>query len=162
MDYVDDVGFGFHSVQVSSMQLGSSQPISVGASAILDTGTNVLLAPSKVMSALQTSMCASSSPSLQRPLGKCVDLTDEQVSAYPPLSPARRCHPRDVFKRLSPPRLPPRSERVPVLPRHSRRGLGGRIRLHYWRHHNEKLPCFHLDEKKIGWGKVDEENCGSI
>ena len=61
--YVPDVGFGFHSVQVESLTLagaGASNSTSkatnipVGEAAILDTGTNILLAPTKVMTALKS------------------------------------------------------------------------------------------------------------
>ena len=166
VDYVDDVGFGFHSVQVSSMQLGSSQPISVGASAILDTGTNVLLAPSKVMSALQTSMCASSSLVHCNDLweNKCVDLTDEQVSAYPPLSlqldgVTLEMSSRDYLLRGSPLAASASQYCLGIRDGGSAGGSGFIIGDTTMRNY---YLVFHLDEKKIGWGKVDEENCGSI
>ena len=51
--YVADSGYGFHSVEVNALNIGGSggtaaASIKVGESAILDTGTNVLLLPSKV------------------------------------------------------------------------------------------------------------------
>ena len=59
VDYVDDVGLGFHSVHVDPLVLEKRDP--VNEAAILDTGTNILLAPTKVMSSLQDAMCKDSS-----------------------------------------------------------------------------------------------------
>ena len=61
VQYVADVGLGFHSVQVESLALDGKEDIQVGEAAILDTGTNVLLAPTKVMNALQNQMCSDQS-----------------------------------------------------------------------------------------------------
>merc|ERR1719230_2204269 len=55
--YVPDSGVMFHSVHVASMKLGKNE-LKVDQSAILDTGTNVLLLPSSVYSEFQSSMCA--------------------------------------------------------------------------------------------------------
>jgi hypothetical protein len=81
VQYVADSGFGFHSVQVTSITIGGSAPmpvsddvararapIPVGASAILDTGTNILLVPSSVLAKVSAAICADSS------LASCSDL----------------------------------------------------------------------------------------
>ena len=96
VDYVDDVGFGFHSVQVESITVtdngGSNKTVTsnipVNSAAILDTGTNILLAPTSVMTSLQSSMCSDSSLSKCNALwqNECVELTKEEVDAYPSLT----------------------------------------------------------------------------
>lgn len=53
ISYVPDSGLGFHSVKVAALNIGDNNSsatasIQVGESAILDTGTNVLLLPSHV------------------------------------------------------------------------------------------------------------------
>ena len=54
ISYVPDSGLGFHSVKVAALNIGDNSSatasIQVGQSAILDTGTNVLLLPSHVRS----------------------------------------------------------------------------------------------------------------
>ena len=170
VDYVDDVGFGFHSVNVASMVLGSGKTIKVGKSAILDTGTNILLAPSQVMSELKTSMCSSSSSS---PLphcndlwnNKCVDLTDDQVAAYPPLTMSLdgnlklEMSSRDYLLRGSPLASSATQYCLGIRDGGSAGGSGFIIGDTTMRNY---YLVFHLDEKKIGWGKVNEKMCGSI
>ena len=166
VDYVNDVGFGFHSVQVSSMTLGDGASIQVGQSAILDTGTNVLLAPSKVMAALKSSMCASSSLAHCDDLwsNKCVDLTDEQVNAYPPLTMALdgniklEMSSKDYLLRGSPLASASTQYCLGIRDGGSAGGSGFIIGDTTMRNY---YLVFHLDEKKIGWGKVSE-HCGNI
>lgn len=102
VDYVKDVGQGFHSVHVESITIGgisvtASPPASpadvgsvvqVGKAAILDTGTNILLVPATLLKPLQAAMCADSSLASCSDLwaDKCLPLTDAQLAAYPPMS----------------------------------------------------------------------------
>jgi hypothetical protein len=71
VSYVPDV---FHSVRVESLTLGggSGSGIAVGEAGILDTGTNILLLPTKVVTALRSSMCADAS------LAQCSELWGNQ------------------------------------------------------------------------------------
>jgi len=102
VDYVKDVGQGFHSVHVESITIGGSSVtasspaspadvgsvVQVGKAAILDTGTNILLVPATLLKPLQAAMCADSSLASCSDLwaDKCLPLTDAQLAAYPPMS----------------------------------------------------------------------------
>ena len=92
VQYVPDSGQGFHSVSVESLTLeggsggGASATIKVGASAILDTGTNVLLVGSAIRDSLGKAMCQnkglSQCDALWASGGGCVTMTDSQIDAY--------------------------------------------------------------------------------
>jgi hypothetical protein len=87
--YVKDEGFLLSEVAVSSLTLGNETiPMGRENSAILDTGTNVLLLPPNAYSQVQRAMCANASlvscEALWR--NECVDLTEDQLDQYPPLS----------------------------------------------------------------------------
>lgn len=90
--YVPDAGRSFHSVTVNAFALdgpGSRTVVNVGRAAILDTGTNVLLLPTGMLKRLGDAMCGfnaslASCDALWR--NECVELTEAQVDAYPPLS----------------------------------------------------------------------------
>lgn len=95
--YVPDVGRGFHSVQVQSFVLGNQsaskrgtleQSVPVHTPAILDTGTNVLLLPPRLLKALGSAMCSDASlPSCGALWSDtCVALTEAEVDAYPDLT----------------------------------------------------------------------------
>jgi len=99
--YVPDVGKGFHSVQVESFLLGNGtsllanasgeravRSVPVDAAAILDTGTNVLLLPPRLLRALGDAMCSDGSLASCDALwaDTCVELSDAEVDAYPPLT----------------------------------------------------------------------------
>jgi hypothetical protein len=90
--YVDDSPGGFHTVNVASILLNGSShsagaSIKVGALAILDTGTNILLLPDKLLATFHSTMCQDSSLAKCEALwgNACVSLTDEEVDAYPAL-----------------------------------------------------------------------------
>jgi len=164
--YVDDTQFqGFHSVEVASLQLGTTT-IPVGKAAILDTGTNVLLAPKSVISGLSKAMCADSSLAHCADLwsNQCVDLTDAEVAAYPALSMSvgqgvtLHMSSQDYLLRGSP--LAKVAGQYCIGIRDGGDAGGGFI-IGDTTMRNYYL-VFDLAEKKIGWGKVNKDMCGSI
>jgi len=97
VEYVKDVGRGFHSVQVESITIGASttaatatvgKDVPVSSAAILDTGTNILLVPKTLLKPLQAAMCSDSSLASCSDFwaDKCLPLTDAQLAAYPAMS----------------------------------------------------------------------------
>ena len=95
MAYVPDVGGGeFWAVAAESLQLDNETAFSLfsmfdGGRAILDICTNVLLLPTKAMSAVKRRMCADAThrPScVELWSGDCVALTETAVAAFPDLS----------------------------------------------------------------------------
>ena len=165
VDYVPDVGMGFHSVKVDSMVLGNAS-LSIGGSAILDTGTNVLLVPTSAMTALQSSMCADSSLAHCNDLwgDKCVDLTEAQVAAFPPLAlqldgTKLEMTSKDYLLLGSPLAASAGQYCLGIRDGGSAGGSGFIIGDTTMRNY---YLVFDLEEKKIGWGKVNQEQCGSI
>ena len=171
VQYVPDVGFGFHSVQVDSITLntaggGTSPSISVGSAAILDTGTNVLLAPSSVMSSLQSAMCSDSSLSQCKALwqNECVELTDEEINAYPSLTMKLDgvnldMSARDYLLLGSP--LATKQDQYCLGIRDGGSAGGSGFIIGDTTMRNYYL-VFDLEGKKIGWGRVNKDNCGSV
>ena len=173
--YVDDVGYGFHSVQVESISLGSGDfasatgntDIPVGEAAILDTGTNILLAPTKVMKSLASTMCADSSLKGCNELwsNQCIDLTAEDVDAYPALSMnldndlSLEMSARDYILQGSPVADKPGQWCLGIRDGGSAGGSGFIIGDTTMRNY---YLVFDLGGRKIGWGKVNKETCGSI
>ena len=164
--YVADVGFGFHSVLVNSINLGSSPSIAVGSAAILDTGTNVLLAPSKVMSALQSAMCSDVSLSHCKALwqNECVELTEAEIEAYPSLTMKLQgvdleMSARDYLLLGSP--LAEKGDQYCLGIRDGGSAGGSGFIIGDTTMRNYYL-VFDLEGKKIGWGRVNKDNCGSI
>jgi len=164
--YVPDAGVGFHSVSVSTVTLGSGEPIKVGKAAILDTGTNVLLVPTKLMNQLQAQMCADSSLASCAALwqNECVSLTDEQVAAYPPLSLqldgiSLAMTAKDYLLLGSPLATSAGQYCLGIRDGGNAGGSGFIIGDTTMRHY---YLVFDLARKTIGWGKVSEAGCGSI
>ena len=164
INYVPDVGLGFHSVQVDDMVLGNSS-LKIGGAAILDTGTNVLLVPSSAMKALQASMCADSKLAHCSDLwaNKCVTLTEEEVEAYPPLAlqlsgTKLQMSSKDYLLLGSPLASSAGQYCLGIRDGGSAGGSGFIIGDTTMRNY---YLVFDLAEKKIGWGTVNKETCGS-
>mmetsp|Transcript_68236 Transcript_68236/g.108276 ORF Transcript_68236/g.108276 Transcript_68236/m.108276 type:complete len:405 (+) Transcript_68236:35-1249(+) len=163
--YVPDSGIAFHSVHVASMKLGEKE-FNVGQSAILDTGTNVLLLPSSVYSEFQSSMCADTSLSHCQELwqNKCFDLTDNEVAAYPPLTmqldgTTLEMDSKDYLLRGSPLAGSAGQYCLGIRNGGSAGGSGFIIGDTTMRHY---YLVFDLAQRRIGWGKVNKQTCGSI
>lgn len=168
--YVSDVGLGFHSVRVNSLDLAGSvgASIEVGASAILDTGTNVLLLPSKVMAQLKEAMCADTTLSQCATLwgsGACASLTPEEVEAYPVLSlqlsdeVTLKMNSTDYLLLGSPQAKSAGQYCLGIRDGGSAGGSGFIIGDTTMRNY---YLVFDLANKQIGWGDVNKDNCGSI
>jgi len=170
VSYVPDVGQGFHSVQVVSMKLGgattSYAPVPVNEAAILDTGTNVLLAPKTVISALQQSMCNDTSLAHCNALwqNECVALTDEEVAQYPPLTMVidknleLHMSSKDYLLLGSPLASSAGQYCIGIRDGGSAGGgfiIGDTTMRNYY-------LVFDLAQKRIGWGPVNKQTCGSI
>jgi hypothetical protein len=181
VNYVPDVGFGFHSVQVESITLTTSKshigkekkqlmaPLShdipVNSAAILDTGTNILLAPTNVMNSLQSSMCSDSSLSQCDALWKneCVELTKEEVDAYPSLAmnldgTKLEMSSKDYLLLGSP--LATKSDQYCLGIRDGGSAGGSGFIIGDTTMRNYYL-VFDLAKKQIGWGPVSG-NCGNV
>ena len=171
MTYVPDVGFSFHSVQVKSLTLGaginaSSASIQVNEAAILDTGTNILLAPTKVMKALQAAMCVDKTLASCNAFwsNTCVAITEAQVDAYPDLTMNLDgvdlvMTSRDYLLKGSPVASSADQYCLGIRDGGSAGGTGFIIGDTTMRNY---YLVFDLAGKKIGWGKVNKDNCGSI
>ena len=166
VSYVADVGIGFHSVRVESLTLGGGSTIAVDEAAILDTGTNILLAPTKVVTALRSSMCADTSLSQCSELwsSQCVEMTMAEVDAYPSLSmqldgALLEMSARDYILQGSPVAEKPGQFCLGIRDGGSAGGSGFIIGDTTMRNY---YLVFDLGGKKIGWGKVNRDNCGSI
>jgi len=165
VQYVPDSGRGFHSVHVNSMKLGDST-INVGESGILDTGTNILLVPPNVYTEMQKSMCANAGLAKCDDLwqNKCFALTDAEVDAYPPLSlelngVSLEMTSRDYLLLGSPLASSAGQYCLGIRNGGSAGGSGFIIGDTTMRHY---YLVFDLAQKRIGWGKVNKQNCGSI
>jgi len=163
--YVPDSGLAFHSVKVTSMKLGS-KTVQVGESAILDTGTNILLVPSRVYGDLKSSMCSDSSLANCSSLwqNQCMDLTDAQVAAYPPLSMqldglTLDMTSEDYLLRGSPLATSAGQYCLGIRDGGSAGGSGFIIGDPTMRNY---YLVFDLAKKRIGWGKVNKQMCGSV
>ena len=175
VSYVPDVGHGFHSVQVEAITLdvsagggsGSAASVSVGEPAILDTGTNILLAPSKVMSALKQTMCKDTTLQSCAQLwsNTCVDLTDAQLAAYPSmtlvLDNGVKLHMSadDYLLRGSPLASATSQYCLGIRDGGSAGGSGFIIGDTTMRNY---YLVFDLEQKQIGWGELRGSACGSI
>jgi len=165
MAYVPDSGDFFRAVHVASIKLGSST-LQVGQSAILDTGTNVLLAPSAVYADMKKSMCADQSLAHCSDLwkNKCFALTDAQVDAYPPLTmqldgTALEMTSRDYLLLGSPLAGSANQYCIGIRDGGSAGGSGFIIGDTTMRHY---YLVFDLAKQRIGWGKVNKKTCGSV
>ena len=166
VQYVADVGLGFHSVQVESLALDGKEDIQVGEAAILDTGTNVLLAPTKVMNALQNHMCSDQSLTGCKALwqNECIELSEKELDAYPNLAmkldgTTLQMSSRDYLLRGSP--LAKQADQYCLGIRDGGSAGGSGFIIGDTTMRNYYL-VFDLAGKKIGWGKVNKETCGAI
>jgi len=139
----------------------------VGEAAILDTGTNVLLLPSKLMKALQAAMCADASLAQCRALwaNECVTLTGAEVAAYPPLSlqldagVSLRMSSADYLLLGSP--LATQADQYCLGIRDGGHAGGSGFIIGDTTMRNYYL-VFDLAEQRIGWGNVSATGCGSV
>jgi len=165
VQYVPDAGLFFHSVKVSELKLGNVS-VPVGKTAILDTGTNILLLPAKVFQAAQTSMCSDTSLSHCQTLWQntCVELSDAEVDAYPPLTMeldgvSLEMTSRDYLLIGSPLASSAGQYCLGIRDGGSAGGSGFLIGDTTMRNY---YLVFDLAQKRIGWGKVSKDNCGSL
>jgi hypothetical protein len=173
VDYVSDVGRGFHSVQVQSISLagtGSTKAaasIQVNKGGILDTGTNVLLLPHGLMEPMQQAMCADKSLAHCDDLwaNKCLALTDAEVAAYPAMTldldngVKLNMSSLDYLLLGSPLAASAGQYCLGIRDGGNAGGSGFIIGDTTMRNY---YLVFDLAEKKIGWGPVEKKACGSI
>merc|ERR550539_959099 len=162
INYVKDSGFLYSSVDVSTLTLGGKQ-IHVGDSAILDTGTNVLLLGSSVFNQVHQAMC--SDKSLVNCDGlwqnKCYDMTAHQVDQYPSLKfqldgAELEMSSRDYLLVGSP--LAASAGQFCLGIRNGGRTgfiIGDTTMRNYY-------LVFDRKQGRIGWGKVNKKTCGSL
>ena len=163
INYVPDQGFILPTVEVSSLKLGESTtiPLKRENSAVLDTGTNVLLLGRTAYANVKSSMCADSSLANCAELwdNQCVQLTDEQVDQYPSLSfqldgTVLEMSSRDYLLLRSP--LASKADQYCLGIRNG--GFTGFIigdttmRNYY--------VVFDKTQSRIGFGKVNKQTCG--
>jgi cathepsin D len=182
--YVEDSGEGFHSVHVTSISVvpvagknkkkkdgaavsgAVKSTFPVGQSAILDTGTNILLLGSKTMQGLKGAMCADTSLAHCDDLwdNKCVTLTEAEQAAYPGLAMelsdgvTLEMSAKDYLLYGSP--LAPSKDDICLGIRDGGSAGGSGFIIGDTTMRNYYL-VFDLKEKKIGWGPVSKQ-CGSI
>lgn len=176
VSYVPDSGYGFHAVEVDSIsttkmgvkkqrvEVQSSVP--VGASGILDTGTNILLVPGSVLSGLKSAICSDSSLAHCEALFEddCFTLTEAEVAAYPGLAlnlkngVSLHMSSKDYLLLGSPLAKAPSDYCLGIRNGGSAGGSGFIIGDTTMRNY---YLVFDLAEKKIGWGPVSDQ-CGSI
>lgn len=161
--YVPDQGLVLPTVDVSSLTLGNTAiPLKWDTSAVLDTGTNVLLLGRTAFSKVQSAMCADSSLTNCAELweNECVELTDEQVEQYPPLSfqldgTVLEMSSRDYLLLRSP--LATKADQYCLGIRNGGSTgfiIGDTTMRNYY-------VVFDKAQRRIGWGKVNKETCGS-
>jgi len=175
VSYVPDVGMGFHSVQVVGIAIGAAGAraqvdtravVPVNKAAILDTGTNILLVPGSLLKPLQATMCADSSLAHCSDLwaDKCLPLTPAQIAAYPPmalqLSTGVELHMTAADYLLTGSPLAGGDDNV-CLGIKDGGSAGGGFIIGDTTMRNYYL-VFDLAQKRIGWGPVNKDTCGSI
>jgi len=158
--YVPDSGFAFHSVDVESIALAGTQ-LGIKQAAILDTGTNVLVLPQALYLQVQHAMC--SDPSLSHCAAlydtKCFALTDVEVDKYPSLTfrlvgTALEMTSRDYLLRGSP--LADAAGQYCLGIRSGGDFIIGETTMRNY------YIVFDYEQKRIGWGRVNKDTCGSI
>jgi len=164
--YVPDSGVLFHSVKVAQILVGN-ESVPVNANGILDTGTNVLLVPSGLHKKMQSAMCADASlPHCDKLWdNQCFEMTEEEVDSYPPVNlelhgVTLEMSSRDYLLLGSPLAsvanqycIGIRSGGPAASP--SSFIIGDTTMRNYY-------LVFDMENKRIGWGKVDRDACGSI
>lgn len=166
IEYVPNAGLGFSAVTVGALSLGGIE-INYGKSAILDTGTNVLLLPSTLMTQLEDAMCADDTLTSCSDLwdGTCLDFSDDEVDAYPDLAMkldnnvTLTMTARDYILRGSPLASTPSQYCIGIKDGGSAGGSGFIIGDTTMRHY---YLVFDRVNDRIGWGPVNTETCGSI
>ena len=134
--------------------------------AILDTGTNILLVPGSLLKPLQATMCADSSLAHCSDLwaDKCLPLTPAQIAAYPPmalqLSNGVELHMTAADYLLTGSPLAGGDDNV-CLGIKDGGSAGGGFIIGDTTMRNYYL-VFDLAQKRIGWGPVNKDTCGSI
>jgi len=160
--YVPDTGFLYPNFDVSSLSI-AGQEVPVKDSAILDSGTNILLLGSSVYSNAQRAMCSDSSLANCVGLwaGKCFEMTDREVDSYPTLTfhldgVSLEMSSRDYILRGSPVAASA-SQYCLAIRNGGRTGfiVGATTMRNYY-------VVFDKKSSRIGWGKVNEETCGSL
>merc|ERR1719201_296307 len=178
VSYVPDSGRGFHEVRVQSLQLtfptagGNTQGVNVDTipidqSAILDTGTNILLLGSSVYKKVREQMCSKADATSCAELwnNKCLSLTDKVRGSYPSLALVLEdgvtldMTSDDYLLLGSPLASTPDQYCLGIRNGGNAGGSGFIIGDTTMRHY---YLVFDLAEKKIGWGPVNKETCGSI
>ena len=183
VEYVPDSGRGFHSVTVASITLGGQRAgghkersttaattIPVNEIGILDTGTNVLLLPRKLMNSLEASMCVGSIAGACKQLwgrtapANCASLSPSEVAQFPPmtLNLENGVHlvmtARDYILQGSP-TCPAGLYALGIRDGGTAGGSGFIIGDTTMRNY---YLVFNLEEKKIGWGPVNRATCGGV
>jgi len=167
--YVADVGRqsgDVHSgVHVSQVKIGRDR-ISVNQTGWLDTGTNVLLLGPKLLNAVRTSMCADASLAHCEALwrNECMELTAEQLKAFPPLSleldgVSLEMTSEDYLLLGSPLAQSAGQYCLGIRDGGTTAGDGFIIGDTTMRHF---YLVFDIGRERIGWAKVNKSNCGSI
>ena len=177
VEYVKDVGQGFHSVQVESITVGASaaaaspsvavgKDVPVGNAAILDTGTNILLVPKSLLAPLQAAMCADTSLASCNDLwaDTCLPLSDAQLAAYPPMSlnldnGVKLAMTAKDYLLLGSPLAGAAGNYCLGIKDGGDAGGGFIIGDTTMRNY---YLVFDLAERKIGWGLVNTATCGSL
>eukprot|EP00927_Polykrikos_kofoidii_P073540 TRINITY_DN69571_c0_g1_i1.p1 TRINITY_DN69571_c0_g1~~TRINITY_DN69571_c0_g1_i1.p1 ORF type:complete len:421 (-),score=81.92 TRINITY_DN69571_c0_g1_i1:211-1392(-) len=162
IEYVKDQSFGNHGVHVESVSFGGKK-VDVGQNAVLDTGTNVLLLSKSLYADAEKAMCGDASLPHCEDLWatKCVALSEAEVDAYPPLTFQLdgieiAMSSRDYLLLGS-----PLAESAGQYCLGIRDGgdagfiIGATTMRNYY-------LVFDFAQKRIGWGKVNKEACGSL
>ncbi|CAE8598500.1 unnamed protein product [Polarella glacialis] len=161
IQYVPDTGDGDYEVKVETLVLGETT-IKLNQNSILDTGTNILLLPSKMLAEVNKQMCADSSLTSCSDLwaNKCVSLTEAQVDAFPSLTLRLTggvdlvMTSRDYLLLGSPVAHASGEFCLGIRDGGSLFIIGDTTMRHYY-------LVFDLAAKRIGWGKVNKDTCGS-
>lgn len=166
--YVQNTGFDgtiwYYGVHVHSVTFGD-RAFQVNHTAVLDSGTNILLLPNKLHDAVRDWMCTDSSLAFCKELwnDSCQMMSLEQIEAYPKVRIALdgvvlEMAPRDYLLLGSP--LAKVAGQYCIGIRDGGDGMSGFIigdttLRHYYVVHD-------IGNRRIGWGKVNKDTCGSV
>merc|ERR1712150_140343 len=152
---------GFSEVQVSTINVGSAV-VAVNQSALLDTGTNILVLPTQLFGSVKSSMCADGKLQGCARLfsDQCLQLTEEEVDSYPPLNlqldgVTLEMTSRDYLLIGSPLAEVAGQYCLGITSGGHMFVIGDTTMRHYY-------LVFDGVNHRIGWGKVNKDNCGSI
>lgn len=153
-----------YGVHVRSVRVGD-KAFEVGHTAVMDSGTNILLLPRKLHDAVKDWMCTDSMFSFCKELWNhtCQSMTPEQIDAYPQFhieldGVSLEMSPRDYILLGSPLAKSPDQYCIGI-----RDGgdniqgfmIGDTTLRNYYVVHD-------IGNERIGWGKVNRETCGSV